>query len=145
MTPYYKTITIYLHIIILILIFSSLLKIISPMKTICLITTSLLLMIGCQQPAYNIFNGKIEYVTSFPKTDTLQGDTIYTEKLNSTKTFQWNTFGSLNRDKQKYATAMQFFNQINIYQLNGKKATTIIPSTKATRLKEVEETPMPKK
>lgn len=73
-------------------------------------------------------------------------DTIYTEKLSSRgNIFLWNTFNCLNPNKQKYATAMQFFNQINIYEIDKRKALTIIPQGESSHLEEVETTLMPEK
>lgn len=76
----------------------------------------------------------------------LYTDTVYNNSLSSRgNIFLWNTFGSINHNKKRYVTAMQFFNQINIYDYNTRKAITIIPYNNQTQLTEVEETLMPEK
>lgn len=73
-------------------------------------------------------------------------DTIYTDKLSRTgNIFLWNTFSRMKPDKTQYATAMQFFNQINIYNVGAQKALAIVPYEKITTLKDAEETIMPEK
>lgn len=76
----------------------------------------------------------------------IRNDTVYTHKLNNTgNIFLWNTNNCMNTDKTKYVTAMQFFNQINIYELKNGDAVTIIPGRKITQQKEVEDKKMPDK
>ncbi len=76
----------------------------------------------------------------------LYTDTIYNNSISSRgNIFLWNTFGSINYNKKRYVTAMQFFNQINIYNIDTRNALTIIPNNTQTQIKEVEETLMPEK
>lgn len=74
-------------------------------------------------------------------------DTIFRYSLQDIgDMFLYNTSNVFNPLQQKYATAMQFFNQINIYSLaKPQQHFSIIVGERPTRLKDVEETLMPEK
>lgn len=75
-------------------------------------------------------------------------DTIYRSGLQDPgDMFLFNAFAGFHLKKQKYATAMQFFNQINIYSLDKEygKNIALTVGTDVNRLKDVEETAMPDK
>lgn len=72
---------------------------------------------------------------------------VYTTSLeNIGNVFLFNSYGCFNPIQQKYATAMQFFNQINIYPYNSNtEAFSLIIGNKETEIKKVEKTNMPEK
>ena len=74
-------------------------------------------------------------------------DTVYLYPSGSVDdVFLLNTFKSFNPSQQKYATAMQFFNQINLYSLkNPHKHYSLIVGKHPTHLEEVKTTAMPEK
>lgn len=60
--------------------------------------------------------------------------------------FLYNTFKCFNEEKQKYVTAMQFFNQINIYDYTQKESPySLIIGNYVSNLREVENKEMPDK
>lgn len=76
----------------------------------------------------------------------IQEDSIYKSPLpNIGDIFLWNNFSCFNQQKNTYATAMQFLNQINIYSLERRKAISLIYGNNISNFKEVVECPMPEK
>ena len=72
---------------------------------------------------------------------------VYTTSLeNIGNVFLLNSYACFNPAQQKYATAMQFFNQINIYPYNSSaEAFSLIIGNEITEIKKVEKTNMPEK
>ena len=60
--------------------------------------------------------------------------------------FLYNSYGCYNEKSQKYATAMHFFSQINIYPCDEKDFPfSIIIGDKPLNIQEIEKTQMPEK
>ena len=75
----------------------------------------------------------------------IQKDSIYKAPLtNAGHILFWNNFSCFNPQQLKYATAMQFLNQINIYTLKQKQAISIVYGN-ISNFKNVVECPMPEK
>lgn len=81
------------------------------------------------------------------KSKIIESDYIYRTPLpNLDELFTYNTFGCFNLEKQKYASAMQFFNQINMYSLKNKEESfSIVVGSKSTVLEDVILMQMPDK
>lgn len=97
---------------------------------------------------YFSFSNRNEYYSIYNrKTNTfIQQDSIYRHSINNIgNIFLWTTHSCYNLREQKYATAMEFLNQINLYSLSQKKAISLVYNGNISDLKKVEECPMPEK
>ena len=97
---------------------------------------------------YFSFSNRNEYYSIYNrKTNTfIQQDSIYRHSINNIgNIFLWTTHSCYNLGEQKYATAMEFLNQINLYSLPQKKAISLVYNGNISDLKKVEECPMPEK
>lgn len=117
-------------------------KSIPNLKTISLINDSLFFVHAIDIPSEG------EYYTLFDKNADkfILKETINTKKLsNIGKIFIFNTSNTLMNERSMHVAAMQFFNQINFYNVKTKQSFSVVPGSKSTVIEEVEQTPMPEK